>query len=205
MPRAFAEIAFTPEVRALQARHGSAADYDRLLAPEAPPANRLGPEEAAFVAARDGFYQASVSSTGWPYVQFRGGPPGFLQALDERTLGYADLRGNRQHVSAGNLSGDGRASLILVDYPARRRLKIWAEAEMSEAPELIERLSPPGRRFPAERAVILRVRAFDWNCPAHIPRRMTPEEFGAEHAALAARARSLAQENARLRRALAGA
>jgi predicted pyridoxine 5'-phosphate oxidase superfamily flavin-nucleotide-binding protein len=208
MPRAFAQIAFTPEVRALQTRHGSAANYDRFLAADTPAADRLGPDEAAFVAARDGFYQASVSSTGWPYVQFRGGAPGFLRVLDDRTLGYADLRGNRQHVSAGNLGADGRVSLILMDYPNRRRLKIWAEAEIADAgdaPELAAALAPEGRPFPMERAVLLHVKALDWNCPAHIPRRLTADEFGAENAALTAKARALSEENARLRRALADA
>lgn len=202
MTRAFADIAFTPEVRAYQARLGSAAAYDRFLAPDAPPADRIGADEAAFLTARDGFYQASASSSGWPYVQFRGGPPGFLKVLDDRTLGYADLRGNRQHVSAGNLSGNGRVSLIAVDYPARRRLKVWAEAEVidaADAPELMARLAPPGRRFPTERAVILHVKALDWNCPAHIPRRLTPEEFGAEHAEMTARIDALTRENQRLR------
>ncbi|MFQ5566834.1 MAG: pyridoxamine 5'-phosphate oxidase family protein, partial [Paracoccaceae bacterium] len=121
MARAFAEIAFTPAVRGVQSRQGSAAAYDRMLAPETERADRLGPEEAAFVAARDGFYQATVSETGWPYVQFRGGPAGFLKVLDERTIAYADFRGNRQYVSTGNLAGDDRISMILMDYPNRRR------------------------------------------------------------------------------------
>jgi predicted pyridoxine 5'-phosphate oxidase superfamily flavin-nucleotide-binding protein len=197
MPRAFAHIAFTPEVRALQARHGSAAAYDGFLAPDAPAANRLGPDEAAFITARDGFYQASVSSTGWPYVQFRGGRPGFLKVLDDRTLGYADLRGNRQHLSAGNLSADGRVSLILMDYPARRRLKIWARADLTDAadaPDLAARLAPPG----------LHVEAIDWNCPAHIPQRFTLDEIDARHAALVASNRALSAENTRLNAALAG-
>ena len=132
MARAFAEIAFTPAVRAAQTRQGSAAAYDRFLAPEADPANLLGPEEAEFVAARDGFYQATVSETGWPYVQFRGGPPGFLKVLDARTIAYADFRGNRQYVSTGNLTGDDRISMILMDYPTRRRLKVLGRARLVE-------------------------------------------------------------------------
>ena len=149
MARAFAEIAFTPSVRAVQARQGSAAAYERVLAPEAERADRLGPEEAAFIAARDGFYQATVSETGWPYVQFRGGPPGFLKVLDERTLGYADFRGNRQYLSVGNLGRDDRVSLILMDYANRRRLKILGHARIIEAaddPALIEALHDPGYR-----------------------------------------------------------
>jgi predicted pyridoxine 5'-phosphate oxidase superfamily flavin-nucleotide-binding protein len=135
MARAFSEIAFTPAVRAAQQRQGSAAAYDRFLAPEAERANVLGPEETAFIEARDGFYQATVSETGWPYVQFRGGPPGFLKVLDDQTIAYADFRGNRQYVSTGNLAGDDRISLILMDYPNRRRLKVLGRARLVEAAE----------------------------------------------------------------------
>lgn len=198
MARAYAEIAFTPEARAAQARAGSAAAYDRVLAPEAPADDRLGPEEIAFVEARDGFYQATVSSAGWPYVQFRGGPRGFLRALDDRTLGYADLRGNRQYLSVGNLAGDGRIALILMDYAARRRLKILGRARVVEAaddPALIAALMPEGGRGRPERAILIDVAGFDWNCPAHIPQRFTPEEIDARCAALE-------QENAALRAAL---
>ena len=203
MARAFAEIAFTPEARAAQARAGSAAGYDRLLSADAPAADRLGPEEVAFVAARDGFYQATVSSSGWPYVQFRGGPRGFLRALDDRTLGYADLRGNRQYLSVGNLSGDDRVALILMDYVARRRLKVLGRARIVEAaddPALVASLAPERGR--AERAVLIDVAGLDWNCPAHIPQRFTLDELDARHAALEARAAALERENAALRQAL---
>src|SRR3546814_13616424 len=116
MARAFAEIAFTPAVRAEQARQGSAGSYAKFLDAEAAARDSLGAAEAAFVAERDGFYQATVGETGWPYVQFRGGPRGFLKVLDERTLAYADFRGNRQYLSVGNLRADDRGALILVDY-----------------------------------------------------------------------------------------
>ena len=123
MARAFAQIAFTPAVRAAQARLGSANAYAKFLQPEAEGGSHLSATEADFIAARDGFYQATVSETGWPYVQFRGGPAGFIKVLDDRTIAYADFRGNRQYVSVGNLGGDDRISLILMDYPNRRRLK----------------------------------------------------------------------------------
>ncbi len=187
MTRAFAEIAFTPEVRAAQERLGSADAYAGFLAPEAERADRLGPEEAAFVEARDGFYQASVGADGWPYVQFRGGPRGFLRALDERTLGYADFRGNRQYVSLGNLTGNDRASLILMDYPNRRRLKVWGRVRFSEDPGIIEALTAPGARGRPERAALIEIAALDWNCPQHIPRRFTAEELGPELAAMRSR------------------
>ncbi len=202
MTRAFAEIAFTPAVRAVQQRQGSAAAYDRFLAPEADPSNRLGPEEAAFAEARDGFYQATVSETGWPYVQFRGGPPGFLKALDERTLGYADFRGNRQYVSAGNLGGDDRISLILMDYPNRRRLKVLGRARLVDAaddPELVARLHVEGYKARPERAVVITVEALDWNCPQHIPVRLTREELEPHLAPIKDELSRLKAENTRLK------
>lgn len=179
MGHRFAEIAFTPAVRAWQQAHGSRASYARLE--QGPPRNdRLGPEEAAFVTARDGFYLATVGEGGWPYVQFRGGPPGFVRVLDERTIGWADLRGNRQYVSAGNLSGDDRVALILLDYAARRRLKILGRAELLEVGRddgLAARLAVPGYDARVERAVRVRIAAFDWNCPQHIPQRFTLAEI----------------------------
>ena len=208
MTRAFADIAFTPETRALQEADGSAAVYARLLSPETPAADALGPEEVAFIAARDGFYQATVSSTGWPYVQFRGGEAGFLKVLDRRALGYADLRGNRQHLSAGNIAHDSRVSLFLMDYAARRRLKIWGEAEVLRAdknPALSAAIAPAGPQARVQRLVRIRVRAFDWNCPAHIPQRFSRAEVEAEKRTLRERLAALAEENARLRRMLGDA
>jgi len=181
MSRAFADIAFTPAVRAVQTRMGSRAAYARLdHADDARDA--LTAEEAAFIAARDGFYQATVSETGWPYVQFRGGPAGFLKVLDAKTLGYADFRGNVQYVSVGNLAGDDRASLILMDYAHRRRLKILGRArvvEPGEDPALVARLTLPDYPARVQRAVIITVEAFDWNCPQHITPRFTAAELEA--------------------------
>lgn len=193
MAKRFAEIAFTPAVRAEQERRGSRSAYarfDAAAAGEPIEGDRLGEAEAAFIAARDGFYQASVSETGWPYVQFRGGPPGFLKVLDDRTLGYADFRGNRQYISVGNLEVDARVSLILMDYANRRRLKIWARARLVDAaddPDLAERLSVPGYKAKVERAVLLSVEAVDWNCPQHITPRFTRDEVEAAIAPLRAR------------------
>ena len=130
MARAYSKIAFTDTVRALQAKHGSADAYAKFLSPEAPPNDTLGEAEAAFIKARDGFYQASVSETGWPYVQFRGGPAGFMHVLDETTLAYADFRGNRQYLSVGNLSTDDRIALFFMDYANQRRLKILGRARV---------------------------------------------------------------------------
>ena len=201
MARAFAEIAFTPAVRAAQQRQGSGPMNDRFLTPEADPANLLGPEEAAFITARDGFYQATVSETGWPYVQFRGGPAGFLKVLDERTIAYADFRGNRQYVSIGNLAGDDRISMILMDYPNRRRLKLLGRArlvEKDEDPDLVAKLHDATYRARPERAVVITIEGLDWNCPQHIPVRLTREELEPHLAPLNDELTRLRAENAAL-------
>ncbi|MEZ5666306.1 MAG: pyridoxamine 5'-phosphate oxidase family protein [Alphaproteobacteria bacterium] len=204
MARAFAEIAFTPAVLAAQRRMGSADQYAAFLQPDLDEASLLTEREAAFIAARDGFFQATVSSDGWPYVQFRGGPAGFLKAIDARTLAYADFRGNRQYLSVGNLAGNDRIALILVDQRARRRLKIWGRARLVEAaddPALVARLHDPDYRARPERAVVIDVAAFDWNCPQHIVPRLTLAEIEAEIAPLRAELDRLRAENARLRAA----
>jgi hypothetical protein len=136
--------------------------------------------EADFIAERDSFYLATIGENEYPYVQFRGGAAGFLKTLDSKTLGYADFRGNRQYISVGNLSVNNRAALILMDYPNRRRLKIYARIEVLEAaaaPELIAKLANSEYQAKIERAVILRVEAFDWNCPQYITPRYTIEEI----------------------------
>jgi predicted pyridoxine 5'-phosphate oxidase superfamily flavin-nucleotide-binding protein len=139
----------------------------------------LGPEEQAFVAERDSFYLATVSSDGWPYVQHRGGPKGFLHALDEHTLAFADWKGNRQLISAGNIGEGGRVALIAVDYPRRERLKDQVDARLvraSDDPALAERLIPPGRKQAVERLMVVDVVGVDWNCPAYITPRYTMEK-----------------------------
>ncbi|KAA2236622.1 pyridoxamine 5'-phosphate oxidase family protein [Salinarimonas soli] len=179
MGHRFADIAFTQAVKTVQQAMGSRGAYARRDA--GPSTNdRLGAEEGAFIAARDGFYIASVSETGWPYVQFRGGPPGFLRVLGETEIGFADFRGNRQYVTAGNVSVNDRVSLFLMDYAHRRRLKIFGrirEARLDDDPALRARLVVPGYRAVVERAFLIRVEAFDWNCPQHITPRFTAEEI----------------------------
>ncbi len=169
MPTNFATIAFTPTVKRMQTEQGSRAMYQRLDMMDDDVC--FGPAERAFIADRDSFYQASVSETGWPYVQFKGGPKGFLKVLDDHTLGYADFRGNLQYISLGNLAGNQKLALILMDYPNQRRLKIWAEArivDLADDPVLSARLALPDYRARVERGIILDVAAFDWNCPQHI-------------------------------------
>ncbi|SHJ80647.1 hypothetical protein SAMN04488012_1237 [Palleronia salina] len=186
MPNAFADIAFTPRVRAEQQRFGSADAYARVLSPDRDDGAELGPREAAFLSARDGVYQATVSETGWPYVQFRGGMPGFLKVIDARTIGYADYAGNRQYISVGNLRLDDRVSLIAVDYARRERLKLWGRARITEDPDIVGLLNgDDGPR--AERGIVIRLAAFDWNCPRHIPVRRTEGERDDEIARLAER------------------
>jgi predicted pyridoxine 5'-phosphate oxidase superfamily flavin-nucleotide-binding protein len=209
MARAFAEITFTDSVKAAQERYGSReANRNFELAEDR--RNELGPREREFIEARDGMYQATISESGWPYVQFRGGPPGFLRVLDERTMGYADFRGNRQYLSTGNLHADERIALILMDYPNRRRLKIWGRARLTDerdAPELIARLEVPSYRARVERAVLIHVEAIDWNCPQHITPRFTEVEIAArlealelELSATRARLREYEQAASRLER-----
>lgn len=186
MANKFAAIAFTDRVRALQDTHGSRGAYARM--DEGPDSNnRLGEREAAFIAARDSFYMASVSETGWPYVQHRGGPSGFLCVLDEKTLGFADFRGNRQYVSLGNVEGDNRVSLFLMDYANRARLKILGRVSVTEDAEVRARLTMANYRAKVERAFLIHVEAFDWNCPQHITRRFAESEVVEAIAPLKAR------------------
>lgn len=198
------EIASTPSVRAARERNGSAAQYARLdgtQGEDGPVRNdRLGQAEAAFIAGRDGFYLASVSETGWPYVQYRGGPAGFLRVVDERTLGFADFRGNRQYVTTGNVAANDRISLFLMDYAHQRRLKIFGRLRMVDAdPDLVAALAVPGYAARVERAALIRVEAFDWNCPQHITPRFTQEELNQALAPLREEMKSLVAENKRLR------
>ncbi len=198
MARAFAEIAFTPSVVETQKRQGSADGYAKFLDADAPRGDRIGPAEAEFIAARDGFYQATVAENGWPYVQFRGGPVGFLKVLDAQTLACADFRGNRQYLSAGNLTADARISLILMDYPNQRRLKVWGRAQLrgvADEPELVSRLHDPSYRARPERAVVISVEALDWNCPQHIPLRLTLAELEPHLAPVRAEIARLKAEN----------
>ncbi|MEM7269183.1 MAG: pyridoxamine 5'-phosphate oxidase family protein [Pseudomonadota bacterium] len=201
MARAFADIAFTEAVLAEQSARGSADHYAKWLGDDADRSDHIGPAEAEFILQRDGFYQATVGAEGWPYVQFRGGPRGFLRPINEKQLAYADFRGNRQYVSAGNLKGDDRVSLILMDYPNQRRLKIFGHAKLSEEPELVASLMPSGYRAKPERAVVINIASVDWNCPAHIPQRLTVEEYRPIIAELQGRIAALEAENERLKQA----
>lgn len=179
MSHAYYDIAFTPAVRAMQTRMGSRSTYEPLDRAD-DRHDELSADEVEFIQGRDGFYQASVGESGWPYVQFRGGPAGFLKVLDARTIGYADFRGNVQYVSVGNLQGNDRVALMLMDYANQRRLKIMGRARLvdrSDDRALIARLEMPHYRAKIERAVIITVEGYDWNCPQHITPRFTEAEM----------------------------
>jgi predicted pyridoxine 5'-phosphate oxidase superfamily flavin-nucleotide-binding protein len=200
MAYGFLDIASTPSVLAAQAANGSAGLYDKAAAHRS--FDRFGPSEEAFIAARDSFYMASVSETGWPYVQHRGGPPGFIKVIDDQTLAFPDFRGNRQYISLGNTSANDRVALILMDYPRRARMKLYAhieERDLAADPKLAEKLMLPGYRAEPERAFLLHLDAFDWNCPQHITPRFTESEIAAAVAPLQTRLAELEAENRALR------
>jgi predicted pyridoxine 5'-phosphate oxidase superfamily flavin-nucleotide-binding protein len=177
MGHRFAEIAFTRSVRAVQEAQGSRRSYQKLERGE-DYNDVLGDDEAGFIAARDSFYMATVSETGWPYVQHRGGPSGFVRVLDANTLGFADFRGNRQYVTVGNLRTDDRAALFFMDYPNRLRLKVLGRVTLVEpGAERLAELQIPGYPARVERGFIIRVEAFDWNCSQHITPRYTVAEL----------------------------
>ena len=200
MPYGFLDVAATPSVCAVQAAMGSERVWRDFKGHRE--FDKFTPNEAAFIAGRDSFYMATVSETGWPYVQHRGGPPGFLKLVDEKTLAFADYRGNRQYISVGNLAADDRAALILMDYAGRARLKIYAHVEpvpLDADPTLAERVTMPGYKAKPERTLLLHLVAFDWNCPQHITPRFTETEIAEAVQPLRDRLTELEAENAALR------
>lgn len=203
----FKELTFTPGVKGVQARMGSRSAYARSEGAEVPAVpDALGEDEVAFLAARDSFYLASLGEGGWPYVQHRGGSRGFVQVLDPHTLAFPDFRGNRQYISVGNLAHDARVALIFVDYPNQARLKVLARAQVvteADDPALLERLSSHVQGAKVERAIVLRVEGYDWNCPQHIVPRYTAEEIQTILEPMRERLTRLEQENQELRRQVA--
>jgi uncharacterized protein len=200
MPYGFLDIASTPSVRAAQEANGSGEYWAGFHGDRA--FDRFTQAEAAFIAGRDSLYLATVSESGWPYVQHRGGPPGFIHILDEKTLAIPDFRGNRQYISAGNLAANDRAALFLMDYPNRRRLKIYAHIEardLAADSELAAKLALPGYRANVERGLIIRLVAFDWNCPQHITPRFSEAELVPALAPIRERLEALEAENQALR------
>ena len=204
MSYGFLDIAMTPSVKAAQAKMGADHLWQDFKGHRA--FNRFTADEAEFLAGRDSFYMATVSESGWPYVQHRGGPTGFLKVVDDQTLAFADYRGNRQYISTGNLAADARACLFLMDYPHRTRLKIYARVEavgLDDDPALTALVSTPGYKAKPERLFRLRLEAFDWNCPQHITRRFTEAEITHAVSPLRTRLAELEAENEALRARLA--
>ena len=202
MLQSFGSLVFTAAVKALQERYGSRRQYERL---EQRGQQRAGftAQETEFIAERDSCYIATRGSTGWPYIQHRGGPPGFLRVLDEQTIAFADFRGNKQYVSAGNLATDPRIALIMVDYPHQARLKILGNAQVlqgKQADGVIERVRLPAYQAVVESVFVIRVEAFDWNCPQHITPRYTEDQIHEALKSTVARMDELERENRELRK-----
>jgi len=200
---AYFDIAYTPGVKAAQAANGSAEYWAHFNGKKEN--SRLTTAEAEFMATRDSFYMASVSETGWPYVQHRGGPAGFLRVIDNKTLAFPDFRGNRQYISLGNVAANDRVALFLMDYAHRRRLKIYARIEVKDLaadPTLTEKLAMPGYPAKIERAFVLHVEAFSWNCPQHITPRFSEAEIDAALTPVRAHIAQLEAENKMLRNKL---
>ncbi len=178
---------FGPGAREMQARAGSRAAYARMEGAADGDVDLLGEREASFIGARDSFYMASTTEGGWPYMQHRGGPAGFLKMLGGNRIGFGDLGGNRQYLSAANLLHDNRVALFLMDYPAKRRLKMIGHAAIIDAaddPLLAARLAVDGGKAVVERSFVIEVTAFDWNCPQYITPRFTEAEIAAATAPL---------------------
>ena len=180
MAHKFAEIAFTRTVKQVQEKMGSRSGYSSI---ESGPDrnNLLRDRERGFIEARDSFYIASVSETGWPYIQHRGGPAGFLKVIDQSTIGFADYSGNRQYITTGNVLTNDRVALFMMDYPNKRRLKLLGRMTLvgSDQPDLFEQLQDGDYNAQVEKGMIIRVEAFDWNCPQHITPRYTQSEVEA--------------------------
>ena len=202
MTRPVSDIAFTPTVKALQVQHGSRDAYARMEQGRGWQ-QTVTPDLAAFIAERDSFYLGTANAEGQPYIQHRGGPKGFLKVIDDRTLAFADFRGNKQYITAGALAENDKAFIFLMDYASRSRIKIWGRAHVvEEDAALMAQLVDPQYTGHPERAIVLTVEAWDANCPQHITPRYTEEELGTIVESLRARIMALEAENRALRDAV---
>lgn len=199
MTHPVSDIAFTPTVKALQVQHGSRDAYARMER-ERGWEQTITPELEAFIAERDSLYLGTANADGQPYIQHRGGPKGFLKVIDERTLAFADFRGNKQYITAGTLAENDKAFIFLMDYAGRRRIKLWGRARVIEDdPAFVEQLVDPTYEGHPERAIVFTIEAWDANCPQHITQRYTEEDIAATVQALHARIAELEAENRALR------
>ncbi len=197
----FGSRVFTPMVQELQERYGSRRQYEPLCG-QCSSSDPLSEIEGEFIEECDSFFMATVGSSGWPYVQHRGGPKGFLKVIDAHTVAFADFRGNRQYVTTGNLMSDDRVALILVNYPRRARLKILGRADVFEgdrAAQWIDTVRDRNYKAVVERVYVIHVEALDWNCPQHIAPRFTIEELQSVVAPFEQKLQALEEENAALR------
>jgi hypothetical protein len=193
------DIAFTPTVKATQARHGSRRAYARMEEGDGWETT-ITPDVAAFIAAQTSVFLGTANAAGQPYIQHRGGPAGFLQVLDDKTIGFADVQGNRQFITLGNLAENPKAHLFLIDYAHRQRVKIWGEARVVEDdPALLEKLMPPNEKSRGERVILFTVTAWDANCPRHIPQRFEAADVAHALEERDRRIAELEQEVARLK------
>jgi predicted pyridoxine 5'-phosphate oxidase superfamily flavin-nucleotide-binding protein len=190
MRRKFTEIAFTPEVKAAQTQYGTREIYENFVQ-QGITEDLLTAKEIEFIQARDSFYLGTVGSNGYPYIQFRGGAIGFLKIIDEKTLGFADFKGNLQYISVGNLSSSDRVFLFLMDYAHRRRLKIWGRAKVIDDVSLLSELAVSNYSAEIERGIIITIEAMSWNCPQHIPLKYSEAEVKAKTDPLEARIEEL--------------
>lgn len=201
MTKSFGSLVFTPVIKELQERYGSRQQYERME--ELGGARRgLGPEERDFLGEQDTFFMASLGATGWPYVQHRGGPKGFLKVIGDHAIAFADFRGNKQYISTGNLMTDNRVALILVDFPRQLRLKILGRVEIFEgekAKDWLAKVRDPGYKAPTERVYVIQIEAFDWNCQQHIIPRFTEEEIREAMEPVERQMQELVEENKKLR------
>jgi predicted pyridoxine 5'-phosphate oxidase superfamily flavin-nucleotide-binding protein len=196
----FGSLVFTPLVKKLQERYGSRRQYERMAANAEQ--DRFTDFETQFLAERDSFYWATIGATGWPYIQHRGGPKGFLKVIDDHTLALGDFRGNKQYISTGNLQSDNRVAMIMVDYPRQARLKILGRVDILEGEQAetwLPRVRMPQENTEIERVFVIHVEAFDWNCPQHITPRYTADELREGMREIEKRVEALEQENKKLR------
>jgi hypothetical protein len=193
------DVAFTPTVKSVQERRGSRRQYARMEETRGWQ-SKVTDDLAAFIAERDSFYLATANAEGQPYIQHRGGPKGFLRVLDDKTLGFADFKGNRQYITTGNLADNDRAFIFLMDYASRRRIKIWGRARVVEGDDaLINKLFVPGYKARPEQAILFTIEAWDVNCQQHIPQKFAAEDVADAVGRLQARIAELEAEVARLR------
>ncbi|TCC90148.1 pyridoxamine 5'-phosphate oxidase family protein [Pedobacter frigiditerrae] len=200
----YPEIAFTKEVKTLQEKFGSRAAYARMA--DSRTTDGLSEEEIDFITQQDYFYLSTISESGYPYIQFRGGPKGFLKVIDHTTLGFIDFEGNKQYISAGNIKTNNKAALFFLDQASRTRLKMFAEVEvvsLAERPDLLEKLSLADYQYKPKFIMLFKVQGYDWNCPQHITPRYTQEEIQEAFKGHLEESERLKEANERLRREIA--